>query len=285
VLLPLAIIVIFAAIVAGLVVTTSRRSGGQGRLSRETRSRDKAAGHVASTSTELEAAASAEGRARGAEAQGAASAGVPAMRGETGVAEWEPVDEEALGVSRRQFLNRANISMLGIGMLPIFGVSLIAFLYPGKASGFGNKVNIGKLADIIASITAKKTPFYAASARTYVQLYPNDAETLKAADSAYEGRGAEMGLDQGFVALWQRCVHLGCRVPWCQSSQWFECPCHGSKYNKVGEKRDGPAPRGLDRFAVEVSGGDLLVNTGIVIQGPPLGTDTTGQKPEGPACV
>ena len=47
----------------------------------------------------------------------------------------------------------------------------------------------------------------------------------------------------GIVALSQRCVHLGCRVPFCQTSQWFECPCHGSKYNRVGEvkKIDKPA--------------------------------------------
>ena len=56
---------------------------------------------------------------------------------------------------------------------------------------------------------------------------------------------------QGYVALYQKCVHLGCRVPWCESSQWFECPCHGSKYNRVGEKQGGPAPRGLDRFPLD----------------------------------
>ena len=48
------------------------------------------------------------------------------------------------------------------------------------------------------------------------------------------------GMEQGYVALYQKCVHLGCRVPWCRDSQWFECPCHGSKYNRVGEKRGGP---------------------------------------------
>ena len=56
------------------------------------------------------------------------------------------------------------------------------------------------------------------------------------------------GMEEGFVALYQKCPHLGCRVPWCQTSQWFECPCHGSKYNRVGEKKGGPAPRGMDRF-------------------------------------
>ena len=68
-------------------------------------------------------------------------------------------------------------------------------------------------------------------------------------------------MEKGYVALYQKCVHLGCRVPWCETSQWFECPCHGSKYNRVGEKKGGPAPRGLDRFALEVSGGNIIVDT------------------------
>jgi cytochrome b6-f complex iron-sulfur subunit len=96
------------------------------------------------------------------------------------------------------------------------------------------------------------------------------------------------GLEGGIIALYQRCVHLGCRVPWCQTSQWFECPCHGSKYNRVGEKRGGPAPRGLDRFVLKVSGGSVIVDTNLstgLVQGPPIGTDTTGQGQEGAPCV
>jgi len=87
------------------------------------------------------------------------------------------------------------------------------------------------------------------------------------------------------VALYQKCVHLGCRVPWCTASQWFECPCHGSKYNRVGEKKGGPAPRGLDRFGVSVDGGQVVVDTKQVVLGPPIGTDTTGQGLEGPHCA
>ncbi|HUV11180.1 MAG TPA: Rieske 2Fe-2S domain-containing protein, partial [Acidimicrobiia bacterium] len=79
--------------------------------------------------------------------------------------------------------------------------------------------------------------------------------------------------------------HLGCRVPWCQTSQWFECPCHGSKYNRVGEKRGGPAPRGMDRYGMSVSGGSIIVDTSTLIQGPTIGTDTTGQGQEGAPCV
>ena len=67
--------------------------------------------------------------------------------------------------------------------------------------------------------------------------------------------------------------------------QWFECPCHGSSYNRVGEKKAGPAPRGMDRFGVSVNNGVLVIDTGSVFGGPPIGTNTTGQEAEGPHCV
>ncbi|HEV7536625.1 MAG TPA: Rieske 2Fe-2S domain-containing protein, partial [Acidimicrobiia bacterium] len=98
--------------------------------------------------------------------------------------------------------------------------------------------------------------------------------------------GDTVTINTGIVALYQRCVHLGCRVPFCQTSQWFECPCHGSKYNRVGEKKAGPAPRGLDRFYATQSGdGSIVVDTGNIFLGPPIGTNTTGQEAEGPNCV
>ena len=91
---------------------------------------------------------------------------------------------------------------------------------------------------------------------------------------------------EGIMPLYQRCVHLGCRVPFCQQSQWFECPCHGSKYNTAGEYKLGPAPRGMDRFKVNVSStGDVTVDTAEIILGPPRGTDTIHKPLAGPFCV
>ena len=92
-------------------------------------------------------------------------------------------------------------------------------------------------------------------------------------------------LEAGVTVVYQTCPHLGCRVPSCLTSQWFECPCHGSQYSQAGEKRGGPAPRGMDRFSTTVAGGVLTVDTGTIIQGPPIGTNTTGQEAEGPHCV
>ncbi|MEA2717664.1 MAG: cytochrome b6-f complex iron-sulfur subunit, partial [Actinomycetota bacterium] len=119
--------------------------------------------------------------------------------------------------------------------------------------------------------------------RFYVQPYPKDS--VAAAKKVGSYAAVVEGYDQGFVALYQKCVHLGCRVPWCKTSQWFECPCHGSQYNRVGEKKGGPAPRGLDRFVVSVEGGAVIVDTKMVIPGPPIGTNTTGQEAEGPHCI
>ena len=160
---------------------------------------------------------------------------------------------------------------------------MLAFLWPGASSGFGGKIVVGSVADANTAIGAKM-PFYNATAKTYIVAYPK-ADLPKAKKVTAYTPPIIAGMEAGFVALYQKCVHLGCRVPWCQSSQWFECPCHGSKYNQVGEKVGGPAPRGLDRFVLEVSGGNIVVDTGNLVLGPPIGTNTIDQSPEGPLCV
>src|SRR5690606_7812574 len=138
------------------------------------------------------------------------------------------------------------------------------------------------LEDVLADIDEGNGFAYYPEGRMWVTRYPEEA--LPAAEQVYSP--AELaGMENGVVALYQKCPHLGCRVPQCETSQWFECPCHGSQYNQVGEKKGGPAPRGMDRFAMSVNGGNLVVDTGTVILGPPIGTDTTGQQAEGPHCV
>jgi cytochrome b6-f complex iron-sulfur subunit len=265
------------------VLFTARRSSTVGGLSRETRRRDKDSttapedAPTTSTSTDLEL----QGRERADETRAQAS-GAVAERQPAGVARWEPVDEEELGVTRRQFMNRGVLAAVGFAAAT-FGAGMLAFLWPTKSVGFGGKVPAGKLDDILAQVNDTKAPYYVPLARTYIQPYPK--EDIPKAEKVYPASVIK-GMESGIVALYQKCVHLGCRVPWCQSAQWFECPCHGSKYSRVGEKRDGPAPRGLDRWLVTVDGGSVTIDTsGSPITGPPIGTDTTGQKPEGPHCI
>ncbi len=196
---------------------------------------------------------------------------------------WVPPDPEAIGVSRRPFFNRATVGLTTTGLLSFAAAGFVAFLWPIAKGGFGGKVNVGKRDEIISSIRSSGGFFYASEARAWITEYPSSA--LPKAEAAYQP-AVLASLEQGLVASYQKCPHLGCRVPSCTSSQWFECPCHGSQYNRVGEKKAGPAPRGLDHFAFTVSaGGDVVIDTGIIYQGLPIGTNTTGQEAEGPHCI
>ena len=276
-------IVVLLALAAVVVLATGRRRAAVGRLSRETVTRDEAA-RAAEPGVELATtqAESQQARRRGAEARESIDSGVPAAREPADVAKLQPVDEEELGVTRRQFFNRGILAGIGASV-GAFGVASLGFLWPSGAGGFGGTITVGSVDQANTSF-GNKEPFYNAGAKTYIVQYPSDA--LANAETAYADQPPVLeGMQQGYVALYQKCVHLGCRVPWCQTSQWFECPCHGSKYNRVGEKKGGPAPRGLDRFGVSVEGGSLVVNTAVIWTGPPIGVDTTGQGQEGAPCV
>jgi cytochrome b6-f complex iron-sulfur subunit len=277
----IAIILIFVVAAITIAVLANRSRSSTGGLSRETRSRDKSGASEdltpISTSTELEAT----GRERSDETQQAH--GLARRRGGA-VVEYEPVDEEELGVTRRQFLNRGLLTAVGFAAAA-FAPAMLAFLWPLKNQpGFGGKVKVdASLSDIKAYIEANRKPYYVAEARTYIELYPK--EDLPNAEKVYKPIEIQ-AMEQGIVALYQKCVHLGCRVPFCESSQWFECPCHGSKYNRVGEKTAGPAPRGLDHWPALIEGETVTIDTGgVPIPGVPIGTDTTGQTAEGPLCV
>ena len=88
-----------------------------------------------------------------------------------------------------------------------------------------------------------------------------------------------------FLALSQRCPHLGCRVPFCESSGRFECPCHGSKFDLAGEYIQGPTPRGMDRFELAVDGTKLVVDTRVTIEGPARAVQDHLTPPRGPGCA
>jgi cytochrome b6-f complex iron-sulfur subunit len=265
--IALAALVVLAGIV---VLTAARRRETTGVLSRETRSRDqKAERTVSSKEFERESVAS-----------HSTALAVPQS---VAVAPWTPPDPEAIGVSRRQFFNRATVTLMSAG-LGGFGAAVLGFLWKGAEGGFGSKINAGKVDDIIAGIRSNNGFLYLPEARAWVTEYPK--ESLAKAEAIYASQAPVFaGMSSGIVALYQKCPHLGCRVPTCATSQWFECPCHGSQFNRVGEKKGGPAPRGMDRFAVSINNGSVVIDTGAVFGGPSIGTNTTGQEAEGPHCV
>lgn len=258
----------------GVVLTAARRSdiSGVGSLSRETRKRDRSVAKSAIMS------------AREVESQVSASRSTAvAILPPAEIAPWVAPDVEALGVSRRAFLNRATVTLMSASLAG-FAASLLAFLWRGSEGGFGSKITAGKIDDVIGQIRSGGGFLYMPEARAWVTEYPKEA--ISKAEVAYGKQGSVLvGMNAGVVALYQKCPHLGCRVPNCQSSQWFECPCHGSQYNRVGEKKGGPAPRGMDHFGVSINNGIMVIDTGAIFGGPPIGTNTTGQEAEGPHCI
>lgn len=188
------------------------------------------------------------------------------------------VSPEEAGVTRRQFFNRALGATFGLWAAGL-GIGFLAFLWPRVSGGFGADINAGALSEIegeVRNSDGQVVPLFIPDARAYV--VPAPAELSE----QFEGENVAAG---GLMALYQRCVHLGCRVPWCTTSVGFECPCHGSKYNAVGEYFDGPAPRNLDRFTVEVTEtNELVIHTSTIIETPRAPSPSV-EYPRGPSCI
>lgn len=85
-------------------------------------------------------------------------------------------------------------------------------------------------------------------------------------ESVPAGRFHVSNSQNGLLALYGVCTHLGCLPKWVPTNERFECPCHGSKFEGNGSYIEGPAPRGLDRFPVTV----------IYADGTTVSTDSSG---------
>jgi cytochrome b6-f complex iron-sulfur subunit len=175
------------------------------------------------------------------------------------------------GISRRTLLRR---SIGGAALLWLTEVAAgsIGFLWPNSKGGFGSAIEIGTLADIKAANTslpiANGFPAYFQQARAYVMLVDTSRqEFTPGEDKAGDGTALNVR------ALYQRCPHLGCKPNPCIKNYWFECPCHGSRYDRLGIKAQGiqygPAPRSMDRFSIKVdTDGKLTIDTSKITLGP-----------------
>lgn len=195
---------------------------------------------------------------------------------------------EEYGVTRRRFFNRAIMGLFGGAFLGSLTLSFLAFLWPKLSGGFGSPIVVGNIDDLrrqIALSDGTFEPKFIAAAQAWIVPFTRAEGTT---GTSFEGLPIVAGGEGGqlpLMALWQKCVHLGCRVPACVSSQGFECPCHGSKYNLHGEYEAGPAPRNLDRFAVEVNDrGELVVLTGEVFE-TARAKNKSINYPQGPFCL
>lgn len=142
-------------------------------------------------------------------------------------------------IKRRDFLKTAWAALGGLAALEIGGLAL-AYMQPRLADGeFGGLITAGKETDFPAgSVT------HIPNGRFYI---------VRLADG-------------GFLAVYQRCTHLGCNVPWDQTAGAFICPCHSSQFTTEGAVQNPPAPRPLDLFNVQILDGLINVDTSRPVQ-------------------
>jgi cytochrome b6-f complex iron-sulfur subunit len=160
-------------------------------------------------------------------------------------------------VSRRAVLRTGVSLSIGATVLAAFA-SVVDYLWERKPEAFGGIVRAGKV----------------------TEFPPGSKTKVQASRFWLVHLTAEQG-GPGLLALWQKCPHLGCTVPWEEGFSftnaetgeskkgWFRCPCHQSTYNDAGVRVYGPAPRSMDRFDLQVdpSTGQITVDTGKVTKG------------------
>lgn len=137
-------------------------------------------------------------------------------------------------LSRRDFLKTAWAGLAGLALFEVGAIS-VAYMQPITTQGeFGSEITAGKVDDFpINSVTP----------------IPNGRFYLSRLE------------DGGFLAIYQRCTHLGCTVPWDQTQALFACPCHNSQFTRTGDLLNPPAPRALDLFAIRIEDGLVKVDT------------------------
>lgn len=146
-------------------------------------------------------------------------------------------EKSKISLTRGQFLGIAWIGAIGL----VIGEAILAlgrFIQPVTTGGFGGWVRAGTVNEFpVGSVS------YILSGRFFI-----------------------VRNEDGLLAIWQKCTHLGCAVPWAENEHLFHCPCHGSIYNPEGVVQSGPAPRPLDIFPIEIRGDEVWVDTSMPTQ-------------------
>ena len=160
--------------------------------------------------------------------------------------------DQVAGLTRRTLMRRAIGAGIGLWVIEVLG-GTAGFLWSAVALA-APKVAVGTLADLVAANPGSADP------RRLPRLRPGGTGLRRPGrpGSAVAGNPASTRRATAHVlnvrALSQRCPHLGCRPNPCIEDGWFHCPCHQSRYDRLGIKAAGeafgPAPRGMDRYAI-----------------------------------
>ena len=186
-------------------------------------------------------------------------------------------------LSRRRFLRRSVLAVWGLSATAGVGGALF-MLYPNLAGKFGSLITVGTKTDFPAAKPGdfkigQAGMFYVQPAKTYISHLDKQTKfSLQGAtlEDQFAAETIVKDTDGSYwIGLYQKCVHLGCTVPFRDDCASFKCPCHGSHYHVTGEYLDGPAPRSLDRFALSFNGDNVIIDTGTLNNLVPHPDETT----------
>lgn len=161
-------------------------------------------------------------------------------------------------VTRRSMIRTSFWAGLGVTVAGLL-LGFVNFFWPRKVTGFGSLVTVP------ATVVPQPggDPVRIPEAKAWlVNLKPGDGVPQQFTGTAQPSK------EGGLLALYQKCPHLGCTVPWRGEFDfegvkgWFRCPCHGSTYTKGGVRVFGPAPRSMDTFLLKAnSDGSVVIDT------------------------
>ena len=141
-------------------------------------------------------------------------------------------------ISRRRLIGYAWIGASVVVIGELIG-GTFAFLWPRRKQATGENVSIvGKVTDFKVG---EVIPFR--KEKTFI-----------------------IRMEGGFMAISAVCTHLNCIVNWNQILKRFECPCHGAKFNQMGEVIEGPPPRPLDLYKLQIAAGNLVIHKADVVE-------------------
>jgi cytochrome b6-f complex iron-sulfur subunit len=143
-------------------------------------------------------------------------------------------------LQRRQILRVGFAAAVALGVTEL-AAAIVPYLRVTRILGLGAPVAIGAASDILKQFAAT-----------------NDRPIL-----FREGRFFLLHAPGGIIAAYRKCTHLGCTVPFNTAKDLFECPCHGSRYDKhTAVVVRSPAPKPLQLFHISESPtGSLVVDT------------------------
>lgn len=106
------------------------------------------------------------------------------------------------------------------------------------ATGFGkwgmtlSMVSARLLTDLVCGYSSPYEDLYSP-----LRLHLRASSPRLAVHAAVSAKGLAAGMGHGIM----RCPHMGCRLTWNPTEATWDCPCHGSRFDRLGQLITGPA--------------------------------------------